>query len=125
MSRNGVRVLKRKESVPFTMGDGKNWKVIYPEMGAKNITLNYAEHGPGVTFTPHVHEESEDVIMVLEGRGEIVSNDEVIEFVAGDILYVPAGVYHGTTNTGDGPLIMFSCQAPPDPALYTGEKDQR
>ena len=125
MSEQGVRVLKRKGGILFAMGDGKNWKIIYPEMGARNITLNYVEHAPGVTFTPHVHEESEDVIIVLRGRGQIVSNDDVVSFDAGDVLYVPAGVYHGTTNTGDEPLIMFSCQAPPDPGLYTGEKDRR
>ena len=125
MSEQGVRVLKRKGGIPFAMGDGKNWKIIYPEMGARNITLNYVEHAPGVTFTPHVHEESEDGIIVLRGRGQIVSNDDVVSFDAGDVLYVPAGVYHGTTNTGDEPLIMFSCQAPPDPGLYTGEKDRR
>lgn len=122
---DGVRVLKpKRDGMRFTMGDGVNWKVIYPEMGGEHITLNYVEHAPGVTFTPHVHEVSEDVIIVLSGRGTIVSNDEVVPFEAGDVLYVPAGVYHGTTNTGDKPLIMFSCQAPPDAALYTGEKDR-
>ncbi|MBM3188143.1 MAG: cupin domain-containing protein [Chloroflexi bacterium] len=126
MDTRGVRVLKpKRDGVRFTMGDGVNWKVLFPEMGARNITLNYVEHAPGVTFTPHVHEQSEDVIVVLSGHGTIVSNDDIVPFEAGDVLYVPAGVYHGTTNTGDEPLIMFSCQAPPDPALYTGQKDRR
>lgn len=126
MAKEGVRVLKPKvDGAKFVMGNGVNWKVIYPEMGGKNITLNYVEHAPGVTFTPHVHERSEDVIVILKGRGHIVSNDDFIPFEAGDVLYVPAGVYHGTTNTGDEPLIMFSCQAPPDVALYTGAKDKK
>jgi mannose-6-phosphate isomerase-like protein (cupin superfamily) len=125
MPAQGVRVLKpQRDGQRFTMGNGVNWKVIFPEMGAKNITLNYVEHAPGVTFTPHVHDESEDVIIVLSGHGTIVSNDDVVAFEAGDVLYVPAGVYHGTTNTGDEPLIMFSCQAPPDVALYTGARDK-
>ena len=119
-----VRILKRTDGVPFTMGDGKNWRILYPEMGSDRITLNYVEHAPGVTFTPHVHEDSVDVIIVLKGRGHIVSNEDFLPFQAGDILYVPPGVYHGTTNTGDETLVMFSLQAPPDPALYTGEKDR-
>ena len=125
MSDESVKVLDRKSGVPFQMGDGKNWKLLYPEMGSDKITLNYCEHQPGATFTPHVHEESADVIIVLQGEGEIVSNDDTVEFQAGDVLYVPAGVYHGTTNTGDETLVMFSLQAPPDPALYTGEKDHQ
>ena len=119
-----VKVLKISKGQHFRMGTGENWRVVYPEMGAKNITLNYAVHAPGTVFTPHVHEESEDVIVVLKGRGEIRSGDSFLSFEAGDALYVPAGVFHGTINTGDEPLVMFSCQAPPDPALYTGEKDR-
>jgi mannose-6-phosphate isomerase-like protein (cupin superfamily) len=125
MAKEGVTVLKAKGGTPFVHGNGKNWKVIFPEMGAKNITLNYVEHAPGVTFTPHVHENSEDVIVILKGRGHIRSNDEMIPFEAGDVLYVPPGVFHGTTNTGDETLIMFSCQAPPDAALYTGARDKK
>jgi len=119
-----VKVLKITDGEHFTMGTGENWRVVYPEMGAKNITLNYAVHAPGAVFTPHVHQDSEDVIVVLEGQGKIRSGDQLLAFEAGDVLYVPAGVLHGTINTGDKPLVMFSCQAPPDPALYTGEKDR-
>ena len=124
MSKQGVQVLKRTDGVPFKHGNGQNWKLLYPEMGCEEITLNYFEHEPGVTFTPHVHEESVDVIIVLKGRGQIASNDDTVTFEAGDILYVPPGVYHGTTNIGDEPLVMFSLQAPPDRGLYTGEKDR-
>ena len=124
MSKQGIQVLKRADGVPFKHGSGQNWKILYPEMGCEQITLNYFEHEPGVTFTPHVHEESVDVIIVLKGRGQIASNDDTVTFEAGDILYVPPGVYHGTTNTGDEPLVMFSLQAPPDRGLYTGEKDR-
>ena len=125
MSKEGVQVLRRTDGVPFKHGIGQNWKILYPEMGCEQITLNYFEHEPGVTFTPHVHEESVDVIIVLKGRGQIASNDDTVTFETGDILYVPPGVYHGTTNTGDEPLVMFSLQAPPDRGLYTGEKDRR
>ena len=119
-----VKVLSITKGQHFKMGTGENWRVVYPEMGAKNITLNYAVHAPGAVFTPHVHQDSEDVIVVLEGQGKIRSGDQLLAFEAGDVLYVPAGVLHGTINTGDKPLVMFSCQAPPDPALYTGEKDR-
>ena len=119
-----VRILKISEGQHFKMGTGENWRVVHPEMGAENITLNYAIHAPGAVFTPHVHEQSEDVIVVLEGKGEIRSGDRLLPFAAGDVLYVPPGVRHGTINTGDKPLVMFSCQAPPDPALYTGERDR-
>jgi mannose-6-phosphate isomerase-like protein (cupin superfamily) len=31
---------------------------------------------------------------------------------------------HGTINTGNERLRMYGIQVPPDPALYTGEKDR-
>ena len=75
---NDVKILTISEAEHFKMGTGENWRVIYPEMGAKNITLNYAIHEPGAEFTPHVHENSEDVIVVLEGEGKIWSGDQLV-----------------------------------------------
>ena len=121
----GIRVLNPKQDgLPFKMGTAQSLKVIYPEMGAKSITLNYSEHAPGWEFRQHIHEQSEDVIICIAGRGVIRSGDSRTPFEAGDVIYVPAGVVHGTINTGDEPLVMFSCQAPPDVGLYSGEKDR-
>lgn len=114
-----IEVLKLKEGgTPFKKGKATSYKIICPEMGAKHLTLNYGVHEPDVEFAQHIHEQSEDVIVCLEGSGVIRSGDELIPFGAGDVVYVPAGVVHGTINTGTGPLVMFSCQAPPDPKLY-------
>ena len=114
-----VKILKLKEGTPFNKGRATSYKVVYPEMGAKRLTLNYGVHEPGMAFAPHIHERSEDVIVCLQGSGVIRSGEELIPFEAGDVIYVPEGVLHGTINTGDVPLVMLSCQAPPDPALYS------
>jgi mannose-6-phosphate isomerase-like protein (cupin superfamily) len=100
------------------MGKGVSKKVVYPEMGAKQLTLNYGVHEPGMEFAQHIHEHSEDVIVCLAGSGHVRSGETLIPFKAGDVIHVPAGVVHGTINTGTEPLVMFSCQAPPDQALY-------
>lgn len=113
-----IQVLKIEDGVAFAMGKAVSKKVIYPEMGARQLTLNYGVHQPGMEFKQHIHAESEDVIVCLKGSGVIRSGDTRIPFSAGDVVYVPAGIVHGTVNTGDEPLVMFSCQAPPDAALY-------
>lgn len=104
----------------FEMGTDNTKRVVHPEMGAEHLTLNYAVHEPGDEFKQHVHEQSEDVIVCLEGEGilKLGAKDETVPFGAGDVLYVPPGEQHGTINTGDEQLVMISCQAPPDPALY-------
>lgn len=113
-----IQVLRLEDGIPFSMGEGVSRKVVYPEMGARQLTLNYGVHEPGMEFAQHVHERSEDVIVCLAGSGHVRTGDTLIPFKAGDVIHVPAGVVHGTINTGDEPLVMFSCQAPPDLALY-------
>ena len=53
------------------MGKGDNWRIVHPEMGARRLTLNHGQHERGQEFTQHLHDESEDMIVVLEGRGAL------------------------------------------------------
>lgn len=115
-----MKKLKLSGGERFEMGTENTKKVIHPEMGAENLTLNYARHEPGDEFTQHVHEESEDVIIVLDGNGVIKlgAKNETIPIETGDVIYVPPGEQHGTVNTGDEVLEMISCQAPPETDIY-------
>lgn len=109
------------------LGDGETHEygietlevVLGPEHGAENVIVYRTVHAPGEVSEPeqHVHEISEDVIVILEGEGEfIVGEDhERIPFEEGDVLFVPPGERHGTANTGDEPLVRLTCHAPPDP----------
>jgi mannose-6-phosphate isomerase-like protein (cupin superfamily) len=115
---SGIQILKLNEGASFAMGKAISKKVVYPEMGAQHLTLNYGVHEPGMEFAQHIHAHSEDVIVCLSGRGVVRSGETLVPFAAGDVIYVPAGVVHGTINTGDEPLVMISCQAPPDLDLY-------
>jgi mannose-6-phosphate isomerase-like protein (cupin superfamily) len=115
---SGIQVIHLDEGIAFSMGKAVSKKIVYPEMGAKQLTLNYGVHEPGMEFAQHIHAESEDVIVCLQGRGVVRTGDTQIPFGPGSVIYVPAGVVHGTINVGDEPLVMISCQAPPDAALY-------
>ena len=117
-----IRIVNiKRDGVKFQMGNAFSWKVLYPEMGVKELTVNYGEHAPGMEFRQHVHKNSVDVIICLSGHGVIRSGEERLPIGPWDVVYVPAGVVHGTINTGDEPLVMISCQVPPDQALYTGQ----
>jgi mannose-6-phosphate isomerase-like protein (cupin superfamily) len=119
-----IRVLNiKRDGIKFQMGNAFSWRVIHPEMGANDLTVSYGEHAPGMEFRQHVHEKSSDTIICVSGRGVLRTGDKRIPISAGDIVYVPAGIVHGTINTGDEPLIMFGIQVPPDPALYGGDQN--
>ena len=105
------------------MGKGKNWRVVHPDMGSTQLTLNHGLHAPGQEFTQHSHDASEDAIVVLEGGGAIRQGSVHTPIDAGDVIFVPAGEVHGTVNTTPNRARLISFQAPPDMALYRGERD--
>jgi len=120
-----MKIFKLNQAKKFDMGKGNTRRVLSPEEGVKNLTLNYAEFEPGQEFTQHVHRHSEDVIVVLKGKGTIKVEGKEYPIEEGDVVYVPPGERHGTIASTA--MVMFSCQAPPDPDLYRGvyKKDSR
>jgi quercetin dioxygenase-like cupin family protein len=107
----------------FKMGDGKNWRVISPEMGAKQITLNYAVHAAGQEFPQHLHDDSEDIFVCLRGRTCVREGDRYYPMNPGDAVWIPAGDVHGSKNQFTEPAELFSFQSPPDMPLYRGQRD--
>ena len=60
---------------------------------------------------------------MLEGGGAIRQGSVYTPITAGDVIFVPAGEVHGTVNTTPNMARLISFQAPPDMALYRGERD--
>ncbi|MFC1717261.1 cupin domain-containing protein [Candidatus Poribacteria bacterium] len=105
------------------MGKGKNWRVVHPDMGARQITLNHGLHAPGQEFTQHTHGETEDAIVILEGETSMRQGSVLTPIAAGEVAFVPCNEVHGTFNTTENPMRVISFQVPPDVALYLGERD--
>jgi quercetin dioxygenase-like cupin family protein len=94
--------------------------VLTPRVGVANVNMGMGVHKPGQGMAPHVHPLSEEILIIYRGKGEVYLKDKWIPVEAGDIVYAPAGVYHGTrnpaTNTEDFETI--GCGAPPQLDLY-------
>lgn len=118
-----MQILNLEKGEFFQMGKGKNWRVIHPDMGAKQITLNHGLHAPGQEFTQHTHGETEDAIVILEGETSLRQGDKLTPLAAGEVAYIPCNEVHGTVNTTENPMRVISFQVPPDVALYLGERD--
>lgn len=119
-----MKITNLEAGTPFSMGKGKNWSVLNPDAGAKAITLNHAIHGAGHEFTQHFHDESEDIILVLEGAVSLRQGDFLTPLGEGEAALVPAGEVHGTVNTSGATARLISFQIPPDLALYRGERNK-
>ena len=119
-----VRVLKFSEAKEFRMGKVISKRIVHPEMGARQITLNYSPTVAGHEFSQHVHDASDDTIVIFKGEADLRQGDSRHRFRAGQSVFVPAGQIHGTITMADG-TEMISFQTPPDMALYTGPAIRR
>ena len=108
----------------FSMGKGRNWRIIHPDMGAEWITLNHGLHGAGNEFVQHVHDESDDIIVVLTGSVSLRQGERYTKALAGEAIWIQAGEVHGTLNDSGGEVKMVSFQSPPDRALYRGDRNK-
>jgi putative monooxygenase len=70
-------------------------------VGSEGITLRIVDVLPQATSFPgHIHTESEEVIFVLSGRGEIKIGEEVSPMKPGDAIWLPKGLKHLIRNVG-------------------------
>jgi quercetin dioxygenase-like cupin family protein len=116
-------VLRYADGKPFQMGNVTSRRIVHPDMGAKLLTLNYSISQPGAEFSQHVHDHSDDTILVLDGQAVLRQGDSRTPIGTGKCAFVPAGQIHGTVTTSSGETTMISWQTPPDLVLYTGARD--
>ena len=105
--------------IPIVNG-GQAKAIIWPGMGAKNCALHYVVMKPGQENIPHVHQESEDIIFVIQGKGVVVDLDHGKEypFGPGSVIYIPPGIRHTVKSYGPEDYIVVGAQSPFDLDLY-------
>ena len=119
----------RKTGGIFNIHEGYNWAkstgldvhlVLTPRRGSHNVGITSGVHLPGMEFEPHVHPLSEELVFCFEGEGEFYLYDRWIPVKAGDVLYAPPGVYHGTRKPKDseGRFVTIGVATPPQLDLY-------
>lgn len=77
--------------------------------------------GPAAARGPHLHEGCEEVIVILEGTGEFVTDDGVTAVGPGDTVVVSPGEPHRTRNTGSTDLVSLCFFPVPDLAAVSSE----
>jgi quercetin dioxygenase-like cupin family protein len=93
----------------------KVFRFVSPKTGSEEFMAGITVFEPGEASSYHVHPVSEEVNVVLEGSGLVVSEGEEAPFKTGDAMWVPKGVYHQHTN--------FFFKAPATPGIYTPQAE--
>lgn len=67
---------------------------------------------PGVSIGWHVHENEEEIFLILEGRAKVSDNgrEEILE--TGDTIITQSGEGHAVACLGDQPLVMLAVIVP-------------
>ena len=77
---------------------------------------------PGQSHEWHNHEDSDEVVYVISGRGSFtVGEGNRIPIGPGDALHIPVGVFHDSHNTGWAPLHLLVMYSPGGPEGGTPE----
>jgi mannose-6-phosphate isomerase-like protein (cupin superfamily) len=71
------------------------------------LSLGRTTLEPGSTIGEHAHPNTEDLYLILEGRGTGLLNGERFPVGPGDLFLVKAGGTHGLINDSEGPLTFL------------------
>jgi quercetin dioxygenase-like cupin family protein len=78
----------------------------------KNFSMGYVTLEPRGGQVPWHNQDSEEVYFLIEGQCEMCLGREMRTLAAGQAVYIPPGVFHQITNTGDGPARFIYVYGP-------------
>ncbi|MFA7173323.1 MAG: cupin domain-containing protein [Kiritimatiellia bacterium] len=61
---------------------------------------------PGASIGTHIHENEDEIYIVISGQGMIEENGEWVPITAGDAILTGDGGSHGVKNNSDAPLVI-------------------
>ena len=98
----------------YTTKDGSEIReMMHPKMHAnKNQSVAEARVQPGGKTEPHCHEKSEEIYVVMQGRGSMRRGAEHFAIEQGVTVAIMPGQVHSVVNTGTEELVILCCCAP-------------
>ena len=75
--------------------------------GACSLVVGRTVLPPGARHERHRHPNCNEFLVVMSGRGEVYTDEGTERSRAGDVIYTPAGHWHGFDNTGDEDVLLI------------------
>ena len=97
--------IEKKELQAFHGGEGA--LIAYMFADEKNKILR-GKLVPGASIGEHRHENTSEIIFILQGRGRIVCEGKEEDVFVGDCHYCPKGSTHAFENVGEEDLIFYA-----------------
>lgn len=88
-----------------------------------SVSVEHVTLGPNMEYTPHYHERSDAIVLVLHGSGYIQDgHGDRYRATEGSLAYFPHGARHGFITESEG-LTFVAVQSPPIKDVVTGKED--
>jgi mannose-6-phosphate isomerase-like protein (cupin superfamily) len=103
------------DAAPFTTLDGSTIRELAGAVSIPSEKQSLAEATvpAGGATDEHYHRESEELYFFQSGAGRLRVGEEWRDVRAGECVVIPPGAVHKLINTGDVPIRLLCCCAPP------------
>jgi quercetin dioxygenase-like cupin family protein len=75
--------------------------------GSETLVVGRTVLPPGARHERHRHPNCNDFLVVMIGRGEIYTDEGTEPSQSGDVVYTPAGHWHGFNNTSEDDVLLI------------------
>jgi len=87
----------------------KRKQLIKPgDLRSKIQTVNYAWLEKGESFSPHKHDDCEELYFFLSGKGVMKINEKEFQVKKDDFVVVEVGEWHSLKNPCSEKLVFFT-----------------
>jgi quercetin dioxygenase-like cupin family protein len=91
------------------VGFNIRWVVDEATTGTKAAAIGYAVFPTGSEHKLHLHENAEEFVIYMRGKGRRICGDTEYEVNPGDIVHTPRGLPHGLRSVDPGNPIELFC----------------
>lgn len=109
--QQGASIRRGDQVEASWQGGGWLQWLVDTRLGAEHLMTFVCRVDGGGRLTPHRH-PSEEVVYVLEGRGEAWIGGATEPIEAGESVSIPAGIEHAFRNLASWPLRLVGAMAP-------------
>ena len=89
-------------------------------IGGEQVLLCRVQYDPGKQVPWHAHEDTEQVMLILEGEVEMTIEDETATLKPGDVVVVNRGLHHKLYSAGG---VTFMEALAPVPLDHVPDKE--
>jgi quercetin dioxygenase-like cupin family protein len=91
------------------LGMDVRWLVTKETVGSTGTVFGVTIFPPRAKHELHRHPNAEEVEYIISGHGIAYIDEDAVELVRGEALFVPRNSFHGFENASDEEVVMAWC----------------